>query len=211
MDFGFYRLFPTRAAVLQRVHQTVATVNRVFVRQIGVQLVVGEVLLMDAPGTWAWNLQPDASGTKVPGGGGLCGRSISDLLDEFTAWRREERAGQQGLFHLFTNCFPPPGTVGLSWLGGLCRNDIGTGVSSFSSTFWLTVGQCTRTPARRHSRTHAVTASCPPWQSVHSSHCDPCPCLVRFPGHRHMVQRTKSATTWAPRTRSSWARARPAA
>ena len=163
MDFGFYRLFPSRAAVLQRVHQTIATVNRIFLRQIGVQLVVGEVLLMDAPGTWSWNLQPDPTATKISGGGGLCGRSITDLLDEFTAWRREERTGQQGLWHLFTNCFPPPGTVGLSWLGGLCRNDIGTGVSSFSSTFWLTVGQSHaatttlhRTPRRSLARTLCI-------------------------------------------------------
>ena len=137
VDVGFYRLFPSRSDLLQYVSQQVATVNRILGAQLGIQVVVGELLVMDAPGTWAWNHQPVGS-AKVSGT--VCGAdvTITSVLDEFTAWRRDERPGQQAVWHLFTNCFPPPGTVGLSWMTALCRNDIGAGVSSFSSTLWLT-------------------------------------------------------------------------
>lgn len=136
VDVGFYNLFPSRSDVAAFVAQTLAVVNRVYAAQLGVQLVLGELLLMDAPGTWAWNHLPSlagkASGTVCPG------HTISSVLDDFTAWRRDERSGHMALWHLFTNCFPPPGIVGLSWMDALCRNDIGTGVSSFSASLWLT-------------------------------------------------------------------------
>lgn len=46
------------------------------------------------------------------------------LLDAFTTWRKSKPYGSApgavGLWHLMTNCHPPPGTVGLAWGGVTC-------------------------------------------------------------------------------------------
>jgi hypothetical protein len=140
-DAGFAALFESRLQALAFINQTLAVVNRVTHAQLGLVFVLGEVLLMDEPGTWAWNRWPNSSAKRATSAttAGLCGLGISEMLDAFSAWRRDERSNQQAVWHLLTNCFPPPGTVGLSWMGSLCRNDIGAGVSSFSSTLWLTL------------------------------------------------------------------------
>jgi hypothetical protein len=142
VDYGFRSLFPSTRECARFVNQTLATANRVFLVQMGLQLELGELIIMESPGGWAWNRAPDPVGGKKPSSPttpGLCGTSITQLLDDFTAWRRDERPTQQAVWHLLTNCFPPQGTVGLSWMGGLCRSDIGAGLSSFSSTLWLTM------------------------------------------------------------------------
>lgn len=38
-----------------------------------------------------------------------------------------------------TACYPAPGTVGLAWLGTLCNSQYSTGVTSWTSTTWLTM------------------------------------------------------------------------
>jgi hypothetical protein len=138
VDVGFYELFNSKQDVLNFIAMQFTIVNRIYLAQMSLQFVVGEILIMEEPGTYAWNHKPNpATFDRMIG---VCdGATISAVLDDFTAWRRDERPTKMGLWHLFTNCFPPPGTVGLSWMGGLCQTEIGTGVSSFSSTFWLTL------------------------------------------------------------------------
>jgi hypothetical protein len=43
--------------------------------------------------------------------------TINALLDTFTAWRASAKPTSRGIWHHFTDCYPPPGTVGLAWIG----------------------------------------------------------------------------------------------
>src|SRR4051812_45952245 len=37
----------------------------------------------------------------------------------------------------FTNCYPPPGTIGIAWIAILCASRNGAGLSSVTQTHWL--------------------------------------------------------------------------
>jgi hypothetical protein len=67
---------------------------------------------------------------------GACS-TISDDLDLFSTWRKKQRPTVNGIYHLLTNCYPSPGTVGLSWMGTLCSNyqSTGTGFCSYAHPF----------------------------------------------------------------------------
>jgi len=64
-----------------------------------------------------------------------CSLTINDQLDSFTTWRsnyyKSNPNEKNGVWHLLTNCHPPPGTVGLAWVGVLCSYASGTGVSNY--------------------------------------------------------------------------------
>lgn len=53
----------------------------------------------------------------------------STPLDEFSKWKKENRS-QDGLSHLFVQRVRT-GTVGLAWVGTVCRSSHGTGVSNY--------------------------------------------------------------------------------
>jgi hypothetical protein len=61
--------------------------------------------------------------------------TIQDKLDQVSQWRGSQEQ-TSNLWHLSTNCYPPPGTVGLAWLGVTCMTNSVNGGSSgwFSGT-----------------------------------------------------------------------------
>jgi hypothetical protein len=66
--------------------------------------------------------------------------TIEKKLSQISGWRGSQEQ-QSALYHLSTNCYPPPGTVGLAWIGVTCIKSSnsdgsggyfsGTGVSTY--------------------------------------------------------------------------------
>lgn len=126
VDNGLYKkLGDDEQKVATYISSVVAEANLIYEAQVGVRLVVGDLVLASTPGgSVSWN---------------TCGSGINSLLERFRDWTRTG-ASTQGIWHLMTDCFPPPGTVGLAYVGTLCyRLGYNTGVSSYMSNFWKVV------------------------------------------------------------------------
>lgn len=71
---------------------------------------------------------------------GLCANSSGQImlpgeqLALFKAWKTQVHAKDKGTWHLLTDCQPPPGTVGLSFIRALCLPDASVGFTSFTGT-----------------------------------------------------------------------------
>lgn len=61
-----------------------------------------------------------------------CTRDYSQRLSQFGEWSLSQTS--KGLWHLVTNCWPPPGTVGIAGLGTLCVDGSNVGITSLSGT-----------------------------------------------------------------------------
>jgi hypothetical protein len=85
-------------------------------RQLNIQLEIDEII------QWGKSAPP-------------CSRDYSSRLEEFTQFTTT--IGEKPLWHLITNCWPPPGTVGTAYLRTLCHPGRNTGITSLvgSSTF----------------------------------------------------------------------------
>ena len=77
-------------------------------------------------------------------GGSGADTDYGRLLSRFKDWQNDDMSAQTsgrgdtyGLWHLFTNCFPPAGTVGLAYLGTTCRS-YSTGWSTLTGGTWET-------------------------------------------------------------------------
>ena len=119
---------------------------------INVFVALRETYIRTAPGVDAWNQEPvDAAaltgGTRHINGCPIS-RAVTDnsdyqtMLTNFGTWRGGRLATRRyASWHLMTNCFPPPGTVGLAYIGVTCNTGkYGVGWSSFQSeATWLTV------------------------------------------------------------------------
>ncbi|KJE89186.1 hypothetical protein CAOG_00706 [Capsaspora owczarzaki ATCC 30864] len=134
VDYGLYLDWGGSAsAVKTKIAETMATTNVVYNTQVGVFLKLGLVVLKSSLDSTAWNQKPSTPGQRT------CTNDINKVLTDFTSWRQTRPASEPyGLWHLFTNCFPPSGTVGLAYVGTLCSSTSNTGVSSDSSQFWIT-------------------------------------------------------------------------
>lgn len=131
-----------RAAV-QRVNADIQNqmniVNFLYVDMGNVFLTLGETLVRTSPGGDDWNQEPRdpeaLTGASRRQNGCPLSRSsgddsdYQDLLDSFGAWRsRLPPSRRYAVWHLLTNCFPAPGTVGLAYIGATCStNNIGVG------------------------------------------------------------------------------------
>jgi len=64
--------------------------------------------------------------------------SISSQLSEMRSWSRDLPSDQQAVnWHLITDCHPPPGTVGIAYVGTLCnKHGYNVAVTSRTSTTW---------------------------------------------------------------------------
>lgn len=145
-DAGFYQAVSGgsaatgAAAVAAYVTQLVQIVNVLYTDQINVFIELADVYMFStaaANPTWTggdWNLDSASSlGTNNPTG---------TLLDRFRAWTNNEMSSetpgsQYGLWHLLTNDFPPPGTVGLAYKGVTCTT-YNSGWTTFFSDTWGT-------------------------------------------------------------------------
>jgi len=127
-DVGYYSVWKTTAATRQSVLDVITNSNIIYLTQVNVFLTLGTLEIQTTTGGPAYNQYPP------------CGRDIYGTLDVFTAWRRQQVNQDNGLYHLLTNCFPPPGIVGLAWIGALCDRSYGAGVTTYYSYgLWKTV------------------------------------------------------------------------
>jgi len=132
VDRGFYALYgSSEMSVLNAISTVYANVNAVYLAQMNMFLELVDTQIEATTSSLAWNLAPPTNGER-------CSTTIDDLLDAFTDWRMKSKKNQDGLWHLLTNCYPAPGTVGLAWIGMMCA-DYGAAVSSWTSSLWLTV------------------------------------------------------------------------
>jgi len=80
-------------------------------------------------------------GCRVYGkGAGQLG--IETYLENLQRWRQANAPQLNGEWQILTDCFPPPGTIGIAYLRAVCTN-YGVGVNTFTnrgtSQTWLTV------------------------------------------------------------------------
>eukprot|EP00736_Rhodelphis_marinus_P001090 Rmarinus@m.12872 len=123
-DAGFYRYTgSSQSASVTLMEEYLADSNIIYYNQVGIFLRMGQVELYTSDGGVNWNTP--------------CPDSINTQLDNFRDWSKP--SGDEGLWHLMTNCWPPPGTVGLAWVGTLCSKSYGTGVSSVTGDTWTVV------------------------------------------------------------------------
>jgi len=134
VDVGTYAaLGSTTSAVSTAMSAMYALVNTVYYPQLDLYVTIDTLLVRTTTGTEAWNhLAKTTSGTTCPS-------SVSTLLDQFTAWKNANYLNDFGFAHLMTSCFPPPGTVGLAYVGTIGSKSYSTGWSQqMGGTTWLT-------------------------------------------------------------------------
>ena len=138
LDAGFVAARGGHSAALRAASACVSHANAIFVQQLGVRLVVKEVILNEVSGGDFTSTGPNEApiggvGTRTcPGyaARAVNGGGASVLFDEveYALGRLAEWVSVHGtpspsigLYHLFTDCFPPEGTVGLAALGAVCK------------------------------------------------------------------------------------------
>mmetsp|Transcript_8050 Transcript_8050/g.25242 ORF Transcript_8050/g.25242 Transcript_8050/m.25242 type:complete len:596 (-) Transcript_8050:35-1822(-) len=113
------------------------TANFMYTDQLGIMLRLSRRVVQTSEGG-DWNLMPSTPGQDT------CGVDEDTLLQRFGAWRASSQSSDQsGLFHLLTNCFPAPGTIGLAYVGTTCLRSnakYAVGWASWTpGTTWSTV------------------------------------------------------------------------
>jgi len=128
-DIGFYKAWSNNQANVQSsIQAAFSTANLVYLPQLNVYLTMGDSVIQTATGGPVWNYDRTTTGCA----------DINTYLNGITAWRVSTKPTRHGIWHAFTDCYPPPGTVGLAWIGTLCNVNNAAGVSSKSSSLWLT-------------------------------------------------------------------------
>lgn len=143
LDHGFVAVAGGREAALREAAVAVSRANAIFEGQIGIRLVVKHIILNE-DGTGDYPSSGPNSAPLIPGtrscpayepmridGHGLpvISDEIDVALDYFSAWvGRHAPGGPPGegpnapaLWHLMSNCFPSPGTVGIAQLYSTCQ------------------------------------------------------------------------------------------
>jgi len=116
--------------------------NTIYTPQMGVHLYIKKTDIRSTSGVTGapWNVEQGDPQAKRNGG---CGVTSSQLLEQFRRWRANDpqnvRQTDVGLWHLMTDCFPPPGVIGVAYLNALCSPRVGTGLSSSGTTSTWTI------------------------------------------------------------------------
>lgn len=63
-----------------------------------------------------------------------CNYDMGSTLSSFSSWSSSKPTS--GAFHLFTDCFPPPGYVGLANVGTICANGWNVALTSHCGSYW---------------------------------------------------------------------------
>lgn len=79
-----------------------------------------------------WDEAPPSRGQKCTAAANS-GMSAGDRLNRLRAWRFSQRQNDMGLWHLLTDCHPPSGTVGIAYIGVICEQEYGVGLSNLRS------------------------------------------------------------------------------
>ena len=137
LDSGFVAARGGRDAAVLAVAECVSRANALFEEQIGVRLMVRSLVVNEAAGGDFASTGPNESpsgghGTRTCAGYQSqevagAGVTVSVEQTQYVLGRLSEWVGAHGasadsigVYHLFTDCFPPPGTVGLAVTGAVC-------------------------------------------------------------------------------------------
>eukprot|EP00455_Lapot_gusevi_P043586 TRINITY_DN531_c0_g1_i5.p1 TRINITY_DN531_c0_g1~~TRINITY_DN531_c0_g1_i5.p1 ORF type:complete len:1022 (-),score=341.48 TRINITY_DN531_c0_g1_i5:177-3242(-) len=123
VDSSFYTIAGNTDSALDAVLQQVIMVTNVmYEHQFDTNVVVtANPVVYKTSGGETWN---------------ACGVDTSTKLDNYRTWRANNKP--EASWHLMTNCFPPPGTVGLAYVGVMCNMAYSAGWSNYlaSSRTW---------------------------------------------------------------------------
>jgi len=134
VDLGYYKMVSRRGNINDNIAQIFATANQVYRPELGVILVVGDTDIKTARTSDSWN--------QDRGSSRQCANDIDAVLESLNSWRSTtRRSSKMGVWHLLTDCYPPPGTIGLAYMGSICgTNGYNTGVTTHTGTdTWTTV------------------------------------------------------------------------
>eukprot|EP00939_MAST-03C_sp_MAST-3C-sp1_P000745 g745.t1 len=148
VDRGFSaRVGGNTQDVIDELTAIVSAANVIYMDQLGVQIVIGQsVIMLDVDVSFQGpNYAPDVPGTRnscgsdVSDGAVLNGRDFSTgqlvsveaengpsaMLHRFTKWAALHAPNCEscGMWHLFTDCFPSPGIVGVASLARFCNDE----------------------------------------------------------------------------------------
>jgi len=123
----------SQAGIEQELLNLLGDSNSIYTPQMGVHLYIKTTDIRTTAATTGnppapWNIQQ--TNPAQPRNAGCGGASSSALLQAFRAWRQTHHPSDAGLWHLMTNCFPPPGVIGVAYLNAICSPRVGAGLSS---------------------------------------------------------------------------------
>jgi len=132
----------SQAGIEQELLNLLGDSNSIYTPQMGVHLYIKTTDIRTTAATTGnppapWNIQQ--TNPAQPRNAGCGGASSSALLQAFRAWRQTHHPSDAGLWHLMTNCFPPPGVIGVAYLNAICSSRIGAGLSSSGTSATWTI------------------------------------------------------------------------
>jgi hypothetical protein len=109
-------------------------VSAVYYAQLGVALTVHEVLVKTELDGSAWSHRGRGEeGSTCPDPA-----QYNQFLATFASWRRGAYDDTVAVATLLTDCFPPPGVVGLAYVGRPC-DAYGSNFVNVGAMMWLTL------------------------------------------------------------------------
>ena len=138
VDAGFYSLFDSQEDIQAAVAAVVTASNIILLKQTQLFIQINGITIMQQPnpagGPNPWNQ------ASYPAGSHACPNyNLNSQLEDMNNYRQNHHPNQGAAHHLFTNCWPAPGTVGISYIGWTCSAPYAISVSSYNSPFWQTV------------------------------------------------------------------------
>ncbi len=122
LDYGAYKLLNASTdAIEEFVSSLFASANKVYLAQPNIKLVLQKIIVFTTSKGVPWNQDPGAKSCpniEYEFNILFLWRSLQlhflfrGLLDSFTDWVEEESTPKYAIWHLITNCYPPPGTIG---------------------------------------------------------------------------------------------------
>lgn len=131
VDTGLYNSFGgNENAIKIWIYSLLTVANHVTMNQFNVYISLSDLII------WATQVNSPVF-NRIPNG--RCNVTIDQTLNEFSSWRYKQQYLRNSVWTLLTNCYPAPGTVGLSWISALCDTYYSTNVVSKNANTALTL------------------------------------------------------------------------
>ena len=139
VDAGFYSLWQSPSDVQMAVLSVIASSNVPLLKQLQTFVTVTSITIYTTPDTTGLNPWNRGSFSTSVSPHACLNYDINTQLADLYNYRANYHPEQGAAHHLFTNCWPSPGMVGLSYIGWLCWPDYALSISSYNTPFWQTV------------------------------------------------------------------------
>eukprot|EP00949_MAST-11_sp_MAST-11-sp1_P001363 g1363.t1 len=133
-DYGFVRAVGGQQAASLLIDRMFNDIGTLFAMQLGVQLTISFKELFSGDSQETWNDAPNHQGTcgklgnLITSSGQLVMDGVERQLSSFGEWRAKrapdaflQEHEKAASWMLLTDCFPPPGTVGIANVASLCE------------------------------------------------------------------------------------------